>query len=816
MQLLSELGTAARSLRRSPGYAAAFILTLGLGIGINAAIFSVVDGVLLSPLPHADADRILYLKQPARGAGVDNVTFSFIEIDDYRAQSTLVDELVEYGDWTFSVVGEGEPHRAVGGLVTPNYFEVLGLMPALGRSLLDEDAEQGAEPVMVLTHDYWNRGFGADPDALGRTIQLGGRTTRIVGVLEPGSHYTGTRRVDFFVNYATNDHYQGAAMRDSRTHRMTDVFARMVPGATPEAARSELTGIMRRLHQEYADAYPADLQYGIEVTLWKDELTRDARSTFVLLMATVGLVLILACANVANLTLTRLIRKEHELATRAALGATTSVLRQRLLAENLVLSVLGAGLGLALAYLGLDLLVDYAGRLTVRTGEIGIDLGVLSFAVAVATGISVVLAWLPGMPLAPRAGGIGTGVRTTATVSRKRLQQALVVSQLSLSFALLIGAGLLVRSLLRLQSVDAGFDPENVVTLESPDFFSSATGLTVEERRALWADVIDRVERFPGVRTASVASWAPLSPNGFGPVNWEFRVEGREDAMAGSRSEARFNVVSPAYFQTMAIPLLAGRTFVMTDEAEGEPVAVLNQSMARQFFPDTDAVGQRISWRFGNGDFNPWYRVVGVVGDTRDYGLDRSGLGVLYVSMSQNAPGSTLMVRTTGAVGPLAQFVKEAIREHDPDRIVDNIASLEALKADSIAPERLNATLFGAFALLALLIAAVGVLGVLAFSVSQRTREFGIRLAVGADRGRVLRMVLSEGLLLVGTALLVGGLGALFLSNFLAGLLYEIEPADPLSFAVAGIVLASVAVLAAYLPARRATRVNPVEALRAE
>jgi predicted permease len=802
MQLLSELGSAARSLRRSPGYAAAFILTLGLGIGINAAIFSVVDGVLLSPLPHADADRILYLKQPARGAGVDNVTFSFIEIDDYRAQSTLVDELVEYGDWTFSVVGEGEPHRAVGGLVTPNYFEVLGLVPAHGRSLLVEDAEQGAEPVMVLTHDYWNRAFGADPEALGRTIQLGGRTTRIVGVLEPGSHYTGSRRVDFFVNYATNDHYQGAAMRDSRTHRMTDVFARMVPGATPEAARSELTGIMRRLHQEYGDAYPADLQYGLEVSLWKDELTRDARSTFVLLMATVGLVLILACANVANLTLTRLIRKEHELATRAALGATTSVLRRRLLAENLVLSVLGAGLGLALAYLGLDLLVDYAGRLTVRTGEIGIDLGVLSFAVVVATGISVVLAWLPGMPLAPRSGGIGTGGRTTASVGRKRLQQALVVSQLSLSFALLIGAGLLVRSLLRLQSVDAGFDPENVVTLESPDFFSNATSLTVDERRALWTDVIERVERYPGVRNASVANWAPLSSNAFGPVNWEFRVEGREDAMAGSRSEARFNVVSPAY--------------VMTDEPDGEPVAVLNQSMARQFFPDTDAVGQRISWRFGSGDFNPWYRVVGVVGDTRDYGLDRSGLGVLYVSMSQNAPGSTLMVRTSGAVGPLAQFVKEAIREHDPDRIVDNIASLAELKADSIAPERLNATLFGAFALLALLIAAVGVLGVLAFSVSQRTREFGIRLAVGADRGRVLRMVLREGVILVATALLVGGLGALFLSNFLAGLLYEIEPADPLSFGVAGLVLASVAVLAAYLPARRATRVNPVDALRAE
>ncbi|MDX1494829.1 MAG: ABC transporter permease, partial [Longimicrobiales bacterium] len=333
--MLKKLRITVRSLMRAPGYTAAFILTLGLGIGLNTAIFSVIHGVLLAPLPYPDADRILYVQQPARAAGVDNVSFSFEEVQDYREAARTMDEFVEYGDWTFTVVGEDEPHRAVGGLVTANYFEVLAMRPQLGRTLDAQDDGDGAEPVMVLTHDYWTRVFGADPDVIGRTVRLyafsAPTITRIVGVLEPGTHYTGTRTQDFFVNYATNSHYQSATMEDDRTHRMTDVFARLRPTQTPEAAQAELQAINASMHREHPGAYPEHLELGIRATPWQDELTREARPTLLVLMGTVALVLLLACANVANLTLTRIVRRERELTVRAALGAGRARLRRELL-----------------------------------------------------------------------------------------------------------------------------------------------------------------------------------------------------------------------------------------------------------------------------------------------------------------------------------------------------------------------------------------------------------------------------------------------------------------------------------------------------
>ena len=386
--MIKNLRHTVRSLVRAPGYTAAFVLTLGLGIGLNTAIFSVINGVLLSPLPYPDADRIMYVQQPAVAAGVPNTSFSFQEVQDYREQSRSLDQFVEYGDWTFTVVGDEEPHRAVGGLVTSNYFEVLALAPALGRTLGPQDDGDGAEPVMVLTHDYWRRVFGSDPEVIDRTVRLyafsAPTTTRIVGVLAPGMHYTGTRTQDFFVNYSTNDHYQSATMQDARAHRMTDVFARLRDGQTPEAAQTELATLNRAMHEEYPAAYPEHLGYAIRATLWQDELTSDARGTLLILMGTVALVLLLACANVANLTLTRIVRRERELAVRAALGAGRRRLRNQLLTENLVLSLAGAALGLVLAVFGLGLLVEYTNRFTVRTGEIAIDLPVLAFTIAVA------------------------------------------------------------------------------------------------------------------------------------------------------------------------------------------------------------------------------------------------------------------------------------------------------------------------------------------------------------------------------------------------------------------------------------------------
>lgn len=816
--MLPNLRFAVRSLMRSPGYALAFVLTLGLGIGLNTAIFSVVNGVLLAPLPYNDADRIMYVRQPALQAGVENVSFSFQEVQDYRDRSRTLDELVEYGDWTFNVVpDEGDPHRAVGGLVTSNYFGVLGLTPGLGRVLGPQDDGDSAEPVAVLTHDYWVRAFGSDPDVLGRTLKLyafsSPRSTRVVGVLDPGTHYTGSRRQDFFVNYATNDHYLGATMQDDRTHRMTDVFARLAPGRTPLEAQQELAAINRTLHAQYPDAYPDRRGLSIAASMWQEELTKAARPVFLILMGTVALVLLLACANVANLTLTRLAQRERELSIRAALGAGRRTLRAQLLTENLVLSLAGAGLGLVLAVFGLDLLVQYANRFTVRTGEIGIDLPVLAFTIAVAVGVAMLLAWAPSLPGVRGLGNLTSTAATRGAVGlpRKQLQRGLVVSQLALSFTLLIGAALLVRSLVNLTRVDVGIDYENVVAMEAPNF----TGLGGEENRALMEDIVASTRMYPGVQRVAYSDRMPFDPNGM-VMAIDFLVEGRDPE--GEQSPmAVVSSVSTGYFETVGLSVLLGRGFDGTDRAEGEPVVVISKGMADAFFPGESPIDQRIARRLFNGEWGDMHRIVGVVEDSKEFGVNRVGnVHVAYRPADQSFAGNTVLVRTTGASGPLAQHVAEVVARHDADRPVDNIHTLEDLRADDIAPQRLNATLFSAFALLALLIAAVGVLGVLAFTVSQRTQEFGVRMALGARQGQVLGMVLREGVLMALAALVAGCAAAVFLSRFLAGLLYEVEATDPSTYLLVGTVLGAVAILAAYVPARRATRVDPMQALRSE
>ena len=823
---VAEVRYTFRSLNKSRTYAAAFVITLGLGIGVNTAIFSVINGVLLQPLPYQDADRIMFVQQPANRAGAFDAAFSFIEIDDYRAASRTIDEFVEFGDWDFSVIGRGDPHRVVGGLVTANYFEVLGLRPLYGRTLLPSDDDPGAPPVMVFTHDYWTRMFGADPEIVGKTVKLTTKNVEVVGVLEPGSHYTGSRKPDVFANYTTNDHYTGAAMRDARTHRMTNVFARLAPGATIEAAQAELTQINRRLQDEFRQAYPEQFGYEIIARPWQDVLTESARPTFLIMMGTVLMVLLLACANVANLALTRLIRRERELAIRSALGADRKRIRRQLFTENLVLALAGAGLGLILAVAGLDLLVSYADRFTIRSEEIGMDGAVFAFTFLVGIGIAMLLTWAPSLPFTTEVGMSlnGAGGRNTGGISRRQLQRVLVVSQLALSFTLLIGAGLLVRSLFRLQGVDSGFEAGTVVTLESPNF----TSLTAQEQLTLFDGTVERIRSFPGVRSAAYATWAPLqSP---APEALTIEAEGLDELRA-STPTGLFNTVSPDYFRTVGATLLRGRSFNRDDMPETDSVVVVNESLSRAYFGSEDPVGRRIRWQNTRGTWQPWQRVVGVVANTRDAGIAQADVHVIYQPTSQAVrrrggvagvtggggfPAETMLVRTTGEIGPVVRQITEIIHETDPERPVDNVITLRELMREDIAPERLNATLFSAFAILALIVAGVGVFGVMAFSVTQRTKEFSIRLALGAEEGDVLRMVMGEGARLVLGALLLGGVASVMLSGFLSGLLFEIQPTDPVTFVAVAVVLSGVALLAAFIPARRATRVDPIDALKAE
>ena len=810
--MTNDIRLALRSLRRTPGYALAFILTLGLGIGANTAIFSVINGVLLRPLPYPDADRIMHLRQPQTSAGIEDTGFSFVEVGEYRAAATTIDQFVEFGDWTFNVLGRGDPHRATGGLVTANFFPMLGAHAQLGRLLLQSDEGKTAAPVVVLTYAYWQRVFGADPSVVGQMLDLTVKKAQIVGVLAPGSHYATQRKQDFYVNYAANDHYVGASMQNEREHRMTDVYARLAPGQTAAAAQAELREVARRLHASYSGAYPAAQGFDTVVTPWKDELTAKAWPTLMILMVTTVFVLVIACANVANLTLTRLVQREREMAIRAALGAGGSVLRRLLFAENLVLSVLGGALGLVLAVSGLDLLIAYAGRFTTRTGEIELDGWVLGFTLVVSIAMALVFAWAPRLTFVsdPVRAMAGAGGRATGSTGRRRAQRILVVSQLAASFMLLIGAGLLTRTLLRLYAIDPGFNLANVLSLQAPDF-----SVPNRDRRVQFSrDVLERLRTEPAVQGAALASAAPLV--GSFPFQQQIRVDGGDPDAAGSTPRTTTRIVSTGYFETIGARIKEGRSFQATDGANSARVVILSESMARFYFKNHEAVGRHISWKQFNGNWTQPAEIVGVAADNRSDGITETPLHTLYQLDTQSTPVSTLLLRTAGSPGSLTPHVIETIRQLDPNRPIDHVQTLEEIRDESIAPQRLNATLIGLFALLALAIATVGVAGVLAFSVSQRTNELGIRLALGAKRATILRMILGEGATMAVIGLTIGGLAALPLSRLLTGLLVGVEPLDPATIALSAVLLVGVALVASWIPARTATAVDPMTALRGE
>jgi len=813
--MIQELRIAIRNLTRVPGFAIAFVLTLGLGIGANTAIFSVINGVLLRPLPYPAADRIMHLRQPQTAAAVEDSSFSFPEVAHYRSQSKTIDQFVEFGDWTFSVLGRGEPHRATGGLVTANFFPMLGAQPLLGRMLTSADETKGAAPVVVLTHAYWQRVFGSDPSVIGQILDLTVKRAEIVGVLKPGSHYATERKQDFYANYAANDHYMSSSMQNEWPHRMTTVYARLAPAASTASAQAELRQIAATLYRDHPEAYATSRGYDIVVTPWKDELTAKVKPTLTILLVTTVFVLIIACANVANLTLTRLVRREREMGIRAALGAPASMLRRQLLAENLILSVLGGLLGLVIAVSGLNLLITYTSRFTTRVGEIGLDGRVLAFTVAVSIAMALLFAWAPRLTFMDdpvRAMSAGGG-RSTSGRGRRRAQRALVVSQLAASFMLLIGAGLLTRSLMRLYAVDPGFELAQVLSLQAPNFAQQSG----DRLRQFSNEVVERVKAEAAVKNAAMASAAPLA--GSFPQQREFRIDGADADAVTSAPRTVTRVISRTYFETIGTPLKAGRTFQTSDTGTSTPVVILSESMAKYYFKRDEPIGRHISWKLTNGITGAvsWTKpaeIVGIVADTRADGIEQAPMHTIYQPDTQSFAPSTLLVRTAGTPTGLTPRIVETIRQLDPNRPIDHVQTLEELRNETIAPQRLNATLIGLFAALALVIATVGVAGVLAFSVSQRTNELGIRVALGAQRGEILRMILGEGAVMALVGLAIGGAAAIPLSQLLTGLLFGVEPADPATIAASAFLLVAVAVVAAWVPARRATAVDPITALR--
>jgi predicted permease len=809
---MGDIRYAWRSLRRDWGFALTFVLTLGLGIGANTAIFSLVNGVLLRPLPYPDADRIVRVAQPAAGIGVADLGFSFEEVADLRDQVSALEEVVEYGDWVFSVLGRGDPHRVVAGLVTANFFEVLGMRPLHGRLLEDSDRQRNSAPVVVLSHEYWQRSFGADPAVVGQMLDLTATTATIVGVLEPGVHYATARELDLYANYSTNDHYSGAAMEEDRGHRMTTVFARIAPGVTLGAAQDEATRAASRLHQIYPEAYPADMDFGLRLTPWRDELVVGARQTLLILLGTALSVLMIACANVANLTLTRLVRRDREIAVRRALGAGTGRLRRLLVTESIMLAGAGAVLGLFIAYVGMDGLTRYTGRFTSRTGEIGIDLTVLLFTLTVALVVALLFGLVPAAGAESRlAESLSAGGgHATAGRQRRLVQRLLVVAQVAICFILLVGTGLLLRTLANLYAVDPGYDLANVLSLEAPSFGD----FSIEQEQQFSRDVEAQVATQPGVASVALVASTPLSGTQAFPMS--FRTDSTPEDSRIPVLPTVFLAVTPQYFDTLGIELRRGRFITAADQEDSQPVAVLSAAMAQHYFGDEDPVGRQIAYSFGGDGFSDWYTVVGVVGDARMTSVTDDAHHAYYLAQYQNFPGASVLVRSEGRAAAVTAEIVETIRALDPDRPIENITTLAELRDDMIAPQRLNAILFGGFAGLALAIALVGIAGVLAFSVSQRRREMGIRVALGADRRGVVDLILREGALLTIGGVVAGLFGAIFLARSLAGLLYGVEPSDPGTFVAVAFVLIAAGLVGAWIPARRAASVDPIEALRSD
>lgn len=817
MITLEAFGQAFRSLRRNPGHVAAFVVTLGLGVGVNASVFSAVSAVLLKDPPYRQAERIVYLRHTAERAGVENALFSVPEIDDIRQRSSQLQEVAEFSSLTFTVRGWDEARRLRAGIVTGNFFEVMGLEAARGRAIGPSDDGEEAAPVAVLTHDFWQEAFGGEPEVVGRTLEMNGRAVTIVGIAQDAPPYP--EETALYVNMVASPHHLGATMNHDRAHRMTEVFARLAPGATLTSLQAELGALESSIHTEYPEAYDSSQGYAFEAHGLKEQLARRARTTLLILVATAGLVLLLACANVANLTLTRAMRRTREFVIRASLGAERGAIRRLLLAENLVLSLAGSGLGLGLAAVSRDLLVRYVARFTIRADEIALDLPTVLVAAAVGVAVAVLLALLPPAAHAGPPGVLrNTASRSTGTTRHRRLQRGLVVAQVAVSAILLAGGGLLTRTLLELQRADSGFAEEGVLAMRLP---TVRTGRTEAELRAFYQALVRDVRSLPGVVDAAMGKAVPLAGSASVFTSaLELKAEGQELPSGAPPVRADYRPVSPGYFSTLGIPLVSGRTLRDTDHENAPLVVVLNQSLAKRLFPDRDPIGQRVAWtgdvlRF-IGLSGEWRTVVGVVAATHDYGVDSPPLDAVYMPFAQEPAAGALMLRTSGDPAVLTSPVRELIRSLDPGQPVEEVAPLETVRDRSHSPQRLNATLIGGFSLLALVIAAVGIFAVLAFSVAERRREFGVRSALGADRSRLVRSVVVEGLLLGGGGLVVGLGFALAGSELVQGVLFGVAPLDLVTFAAVGAGLLVVATAASALPALRAARVDPVRVLKEE
>ena len=819
---LSELKVSARSLSRAKGLTIAVIATLALGIGANAAMFSLVRGVLLRPLVNRNEDRLIYIQQTAGGIGEHNAWFSVPEIVDLRSR---LKTLTSFGDFSvigFKMVGLGEPRSVQAGVVGGSYFQVMGLRPVLGRLLDAQDDGRNAAGAVVLTYRFWSTALNSDPSVLGKKIRLDSffdaHSATIVGVLEPCVPYP--QNTEIIANVVTSSHHLSATMVTSRIHRMTDLFARLAPGADLQTARAELQAVYGTMKKEHPEDYPVKADFRIRAERLRDELTSGARSILLVLMAGSVLVFVIACSNVANLILARTIRRENELGIRAALGASTAALRRTLLTESLLLSAGGAVLGLMIAGPMVEVIARYISRYSVRALELSVDSSMLWVGAGLAVVAAALLAFVPRLPTAGGAQGFGLvsgNARVTGAANRKL--RVFAVVQIAASFVLVAAAGATVKTFLSLEAVETGFDTHHVLTVNVPVMHEGKNSAQVVD---FYREATRRIRELPGVQNVAVGGIVPWRDGG-DAFKLELAVDGHIPAEGEEHHNAMFRVISPAFFATLGKPILDGRDFNDADRKGSEPVAIVSQSFAQRMFPNGNALNHYVVWTDPILKVVPFMsnnrqRIVGVVPDIDDKNLVPQSTMTVYRSADQEPAliGGRLFVHVRSDPYALVTPITRILRGMSADQPVERAATLEDVRAEVLSPKRLNVIVSGIFAGVALLIAVVGVAGVLAFSVSGRTREFGIRLAVGSQPRHLLLRVITEGAGMAIAGLAVGVACGYGLAQLAGSFLGGLQMPGVLPVAGAALILLLAAVTASVMPAARAARVDVIQALRTE
>ncbi len=826
MSFFNDLRIAFHSLMRTKSLAAIVILTLALGIGANAAIFTLVRGVLLKPLVNRDENRLIYIRQSAPTLGVDNTTFSVPEIRDIEPSIRSVSEFGDFSQMSFTMVGLGEPRVVHGGVVSGNYFDVMGLRPVLGRLVGPQDAGADAPGVIVLTYRFWSTVYKRDPNVIGKTVRLsslGDRSATVIGVLEPSVPYPADTEI--IGNLVISPHHLSATMVTGRVHRMTELFGKLAPGATLDEARNELRTVYASMVKDHADAYPDNGGFRVDARMLRDEITSGARTVLLVLLAASGLVFIIACSNVANLILARTVRREGELSIRAALGANTWSLRRMLLAESLLLCGAGALIGVIIAQPLVTILARYASRFSVRALDLTVDSSMLWVGAALAIVAAVVLAFVPRLPSANASNGMNLAsgsVRITSSTGRR--QRAFAVTQIAASFVLLAGASVLITTLIALQRTQTGLDTRRVLVVDVPP---PSNGETPKQVVDFYKESVRQIDALPGVTQTAVGMIAPWrdAGGGFGiglQYSGDGHVHGKDDP------RALWRTISPGFFTSLGVPIVAGRDFTALDDDKGEPVVIVSATLAQQMFPGQDPINRHVYWtdpvlEFVTGTADEKarvtspHRIIGVAADMDDEHIVPVPASTIYGSFADGGMfGGHLFIHTTANPYSLVVPVTKIIRQMEADEPVENAATLEDIRAKVLAPDRLNSLVFGVFAAVALLIAVVGVAGVLAFSVSARTREFGIRLALGCQPENLLTSVVTDGVVMAAIGIVAGAVFGLVIVRVAGSYFGDLKMPGVLPVIVSALVLLGAAVAASLLPAARAARVDAMEALRSE